>query len=386
MKKHVIFIIFMFATLVVTAQTPFEGKMVFKVLNSYSDAYLRMIPQVQSGADVVEVSIKGDVIHEHYQKSGIHKIYNAGRLYYYSENTKTGFSLPEHFQSLDGVKEVLETNQERTLLGKKCSVSKTLILMNNSTVEMDHWLTEETYNIPAKALKTLYTDLCSRMLTDFDGKLCMKLSARVYLTGNNDKLIEMAKNVITDEQRKRLFGSTDKKVAEMSLSQIFEVVSITPEMIPDAQLLPPADVQIEHISLQDAATAPAIDKETFVATLMANPMMKKLVKKGKVDVDKMYAETCEKVRQTQAQMYNDPEYGAKVGGALGADIAKSIQKGQEDMLTSGATQEDASYNAAYVNNEKKLLLANKEYLKSHNIHIEKQIQPVAYDLDEEWDF
>lgn len=56
------------------------------------------------------------------------------------------------------------------------------------------------------------------------------------------------------------------------------------------------------------------------------------------------------------------------------------------MLTSGATQEDASYNAAYVNNEKKLLLANKEYLKSHNIHIEKQIQPVAYDLDEEWDF
>lgn len=386
MKKHVIFIIFMFATLVVTAQTPFEGKMVFKVLNSYSDAYLRMIPQVQSGADVVEVSIKGDVIHEHYQKSGIHKIYNAGRLYYYSENTKTGFSLPEHFQSLDGVKEVLETNQERTLLGKKCSVSKTLILMNNSTVEMDHWLTEETYNIPAKALKTLYTDLCSRMLTDFDGKLCMKLSARVYLTGNNDKLIEMAKNVITDEQRKRLFGSTDKKVAEMSLSQIFEVVSITPEMIPDTQLLPPADVQIEHISLQDAATAPAIDKETFVATLMANPMMKKLVKKGKVDVDKMYAETCEKVRQTQAQMYNDPEYGAKVGGALGADIAKSIQKGQEDMLTSGATQEDASYNAAYVNNEKKLLLANKEYLKSHNIHIEKQIQPVAYDLDEEWDF
>lgn len=386
MKKHVFFIVFMFATLVVNAQTPFEGKMVFNVLNSYSDAYLKMLPHVQSGADVVEVSIKGDVIHEHYQKSGIHKIYNAGRLYYYSENTKTGFSLPEHFQSLDGVKEVLETNQERTLLGKKCSVSKTLILMNNSTVELDYWLADDSYNIPAKALKTLYTDLCSRMLTDFDGKLCMKLSARVYMTGNNDKLLKMAKNVTNDEQRKVLFGSTDKNVTEMSLSQIFEVVSITPELIPDAQLLPPADVQIEQISLQDVAAAPAIDKETYVAALMADPMMSKLIKKGKLNVDKMYAEACENVKRTQAQMYNDPKFAAKVGGALGSDIAKSLQKGQEDVQTSGATQEDASYNAAYVNNEKKLLLANKEYLKSHNITIEKQIQPVAYDLDEEWDF
>lgn len=385
MKKTILFLALLFVAIYVKAQSsPFEGKMVFKIMNSYSDEYLGMSPQYHSGADTIEVSIKGDVIHEHYLHSGIHKIYNGGTMYYYSENTKEGFSLPVRAQNFDGVKEDLDTEDTRTMLGMQCAVHKTLILLNTVTVEMDSWLANDTYAFSNKALQLIYTDMCSRVYTDFPDKICMKMSLRCYMTGTTEKAVETAKKYSTKEQRELLWGSTDKNAKEISVSQIFEVLSITPEHIEDAQLLPAKDIQIEEISKEQVSTAVALDKETYVATLMANPMLSKQIKKGKLNVDQMYEEAVANIRQTQQNMYNNPDSQVPDMGMVDNDLAKSYQKSMADNKAIGGTQEDVSYNSAYMLNEKKMLLKNKEYLKEHKKISTQSVEPIAYDLDEDW--
>lgn len=387
MKKTLLFVAVLFAAVCLKAQDkPFEGKMVFKIMNSYSDGYLGIAPQYHSGADTIVVNIKGDVIHEHYLHSGIHKIYNGGKLYYYSENTKEGFAIPERAQNLTGLKDEFDTEDTRTMLGMQCAVHKTLILMNNSTVEMDCWLTDNTYAISDRILQLLYTDMCSHTYTDFGGKICMKLSLRCYITGNNDKLMSMAMEKANKEQRKLLWGSADKEAKEMSISQIFEVLAITTENVDDALLLPAQDIKIDNISLEQASTTPALDKETFVASLMANPMVSKQIKKGKLNVDKMYEDAIAMGQQVQKEMLNNPNYQVPGLSSLDKDLVAAHTKNMADMHAIGATQEDISYNAAYFSNEKKMLLKNKEYLKEHQKISTKSIEPVAYDLDGDWNF
>lgn len=257
--------------------------------------------------------------------------------------------------------------------------------MNASTVEMDCWLADDTYAISNKALQLMYTDMCSRVYTDFPDKICMKMSLRVYMTGNNDKMIEMGKGMLNNEQRKILWGSTDKNAKEISSSQIFEILAITPENIEDAQLLPAKDIQIEEISLGQATTTLDLDKEMFVATLMANPMMSKQIKKGKVDVDKLYEEHVARVQKAQQEMYNNPNSQVQNIAALDKDLAESYKKNLADVQAIGAIPADASYNSVYYGNEKRMLLKNKEYLKEHQKISTASVEPVAYDLDGEWD-
>lgn len=386
MKKLLLLVAILFATICLKAQDkPFEGKMIFKIMNSYSDEYLGISPHLHSGADTMVVSIKGDAIHEHYLYSGIHKIYNGGKMYYYSENTKEGFALPERTQNFDGVKDEFDTGDTRTMLGMQCAVHKTLILLNNSTVEMDSWLADDTYAISNKALQLIYTDMCNRVYTDFPDKICMKMSLRVYMTGINDKLIEKAKGLSNKEQRKVIWGSTDKEAKEMSVSQIFEVLSITPENIDDAQMLPAKDILINELSMEQATSAPVIDKEMFVASLMANPMFSKQLKKGKLNVDKMYEETVARVQKVQQEVYNNPDYQLPALVAIDKDIVEAHKKNMADSHAIGGTLEDASFNSVYGVNEKKMLLKNKEYLKEHQKISTASVVPVAYDLDGEWD-
>lgn len=378
MKKSLFFVAVLFTAICLKAQNnSFEGEMVFKIMNSYSDEYLGLMPQYHSGADTIVVNIKGDAVHEHYLRSGIHKMYNGGKMYYYSENTKEGFVLPERAQNIAGVKDEFDTEETRTILGMQCVVHKTLILLNSSTVEMDCWLANDIYEISNKALQLIYTDMCSRVYTDFPDKICMKLSVRCYMTGNNDKLINMAKGLSNKEQRQILWGSTDKDAKEMSMSQIFEVLSITPQKVEEVKLMPEKDIQLEEISLEQASSAPMLDKDTYVATLMANPMLSKQIKKGKLDVDKMYEEAVANVQKVQQAMYNDPNYSTGI---------KSVDKNIADVRALGGTQEDAAFNSAYNINEKKVLLKNKEYLKEHQKISIESVEPVAYDLDGEWNF
>ena len=382
---------FIFAALVMAAvtyaQQPFEGQMVMKVMNSYSEAFLGLSPQYYSGVDTIVVTIKGDAIHEYFKNSGLHKIYNDGKLYYYSDNIKEGFSMPERAQNMDGVKEERSTGQTRTALGQNCTVNKTLILLNTTTVEIESWLADNTYRISDRVLQLLYTDMCMRVYTEFGGKICMKWSLRNYNTGNLDYITQYAKGAVNKQQREALWGSTDKNASEMSMSQIFEVMSITEKAIDPAELQPATDIQITAISMDDNAnTPPLLDKDTYIATMMANPMIAKQVKKGKMNLDEMYEKALDDIKKVQQNMDNNPNYQVAGLQAINPKLAESLNQAMEDKNATGGTKEDAAYNLAYYNSEKQLLLKNKQYLKEHALVTKEAEQPVAHDLDEDWNF
>lgn len=386
MKKGLVIGLLALSTLMIHAQeTPFEGTMVLKVLNSYSKAYVGMNPQYYSGSDTVIVRFKGDAVHEHFKVSGIHKVYYNDMLYYYSENTKKGFMLPIRSANVERIKEVYETNEERSFLGKPCTTQKTLILLNNNTIEIDCWLTEDTYRFSKPALQVLYTDLCSRMSMDFGDKICMKMSLSNYNTGNLDTFTKMAKNMSNKEQRKVLWGSEDKELTEISMSQIFEVMSITPQTVDDNQFAPPADINIEEVPLGLDAT-PAFDREQMKAVLLANPSYRKKVEKGKIDIEAKIDELEARVKATLPKVMLDEESILKSAAMLGEDKAEAMKRTLEEAKAFGSTPEEVAYNMQYFIQEKTLLMQNKTYLNEHHQISQESVQPIAYDLDDEWDF
>ena len=82
------------------------------------------------------------------------------------------------------------------------------------------------------------------------------------------------------------------------------------------------------------------------------------------------------------------EKGVKSSVFLGKDTQKAIQKTIDDGNAVGVTAEASAYGAALFRYEGELLTKNMEYLKNNKkiVKEEENVQPVVYDLDDEWDF
>ena len=385
--KKLILLPILFVAIMLHAQAPFEGTIVMKIMHSYSQEYLNIEPYLFSGVDTIAVSIKGDNIHIHFKQSGLHKIYKDGQLIYYSENLKDGFSIVDHKQDMSGVIEEEKSNETRTMLGQSCSVMKRNILLNMSTIRLDYWLADNKWNISPKALERFHSDLSSHMMTDLGGKLCMKMSAQAYITGATDDVMKYAKESLNQQQREKVFGSTSKEVNEMSLSQIAEIVAIESKPISDEVFQPAADIRIEALVL---SAAPSINqktdeivRETMKTTLMSNPSFAKKVQKGKINLDEYVDEQLAKIEQRAAQSREIMENSNLPQVKAAREM---MEKANMDTQTIGATDEDLSFNMIYGERDRDLQTRNKAWLKEHEKIGQEAVQPVAYDLDEEWDF
>lgn len=372
------------AVAMICAQQPFEGTIVYKLINSYSQEVVNVTPYYYSGSDTVVAYIKGNELHLHFKQSGIHRIYTEGKICNYSENTKEGYAMPERPTSkISDLRDDIETNEKRELLGKTCRVKKSIILLNNSTIEIDSWVTENTYHLSDKTINLLNTNIAGIAMGE---TVWMKLTRRDYVNGNVDLLTQYAKSVSNAEQRQLLWGSVDEKTSEISSSQIFEVLSIQQQPISADMMRPASDIIIEDVSLQQVSSIPAMDVEMLKAAFMANPQIRKKVEKGKMNLDDLVREAIERQQAVQQQIYSNPEALIAQAEAVDKAQAESMRKSIEDYQACGGNEKMVAYGAAFIAHEKQLLLKNKEWLKEHGRIGQEAVKPVAYDLDEEWDF
>ena len=381
MKKITLFLAFLLAVCTMQAQENFQGVMKIKMMTSYSKAYLKLVPGFVSGVDTLEAYIKGDAVHLYSKQTGIHKIYKDGMLWYYSENVKQGFVLPAP-PPYSGELQIIDKNDTRTFLGQECAVKTYLLLFNNFTTEVDCWLAENAFNISAVALDNINNNVYG---ADMSHKIAMKVSLRTSMSGNMDMIIGSSK--ITQAV---MMGS-ENKGGEMSSSKIYEVMDIQPVPIDDSRMVPAGDIEIEKV-IVGAGTSGQHDAEAIKAALMADPKIRKKVESGKADIDDLVADYQEKMkkRMQEEQEKRDKvlEKGVRSSVFLGKDTQKALQKTLDDGKAVGITADASAYGAALFRYEGELLTKNMEYLKNNKkiVKEEENVQPVVYDLDDEWDF
>ena len=364
------------------AQENFEGVMRIKMMSSYSKAYQNLVSGLVSGVDTLEAEIKGDAVHLCSRQTGIHKIYKDGMLWYYSENVKQGFVLPVP-PPYSGELQIIDKNDTRTFLGQECAVKTYLLLFNNFTTEVDCWLAENSFNISAVALDNINNNVYG---ADMSHKIAMKVSLRTSMSGNMDMIIGSSK--ITQAV---MMGS-ENKGGEMSSSKIYEVMDIQPVPIDDSRMVPAGDIEIKKV-IVGAGTSELHDAEAIKAALMADPKIRKKVESGKADIDDLVADYQEKMKKQMQKEQEKREKvlknGVKSSVFLGKDTQKAIQKTIDDGNAVGVTAEASAYGAALFRYEGELLTKNMEYLKNNKKTVRQEdenVQPVVYDLDDEWDF
>lgn len=208
----------------------------------------------------------------------------------------------------------------------------------------------------------------------------MKMSAQVYLTGATDEVMKYAKNSLSDKQREQVFGSSDKNVNELSMSQIAEVLSIKSEPVSDQVFQPATAIHIEPLAVvKNQAIAQQTNdvvREAMKSSLMSNPSFAKKVNKGKINLEEYVDQMMERNRQLMENSDNPQIIAAR----------ELMAKSNMDTQALGSTGEDAAYNKMYFEHEIDLQTRNKAWLKEHNEIVQEVVTPVAYDLDEEWDF
>lgn len=378
MKKHTLFLVALFVTFFVQAQDkPFEGIIVQKILTSYSDEVLKTADHVTPGRDTLITYIKGDIVHNYQKCIGIHVIYADGKMYVYSDNTKEGYSIPERQPSkeTEDLKEIIKTNETRTILGYQCSVNKIILLTNNSTVEVESWQMDNIFHLSDRILQLLFPDA--------EGDICMKSSFCTFITGNMDAVTKYTKNLVTKEQREAAWGSIRKEATEISTSKISEVIEIKEMAVENYLLRPAADIAIKDYTIEDIVKEPPFDTDVFKKVYLASPGLSKEAKKEK-NVNRVMEGQAEYQRKLLRKMCSDPNYKTK--GIVPNDLAKSEKKGVEDIHRMNFNFEDAMYWIVYPIKMNQLLRRNNAYLKEHNQFSQENTKPVAYDLDEEWDF
>lgn len=375
--KQKLFLVALFVTFIAQAQEkPFEGIIVQKVLTSYSDEVLKTAEHLTPGRDTIITYIKGDVIHNYQKSTGIHAIYADGKIYVFSDNTKEGFSIPERQPSkeTEDLREIIKTNETRTVLGYQCSVNRIIFLTNNSTTEVESWQTDNFLHLSDRMLQILFPDA--------EGEFCMKSSFCIFITGNMDASTKFIKSLVTKEQREAAWGSIRKEAAEISSSKISEVIEIK-EIAVDEQLFrPAADISIKDYTIEDIVKEPPFDADVFKKVYLATPGLSKEAKKEK-NVNRVMEGQAEFQRKLLRKICSDPNYKTK--GIVPKDLAKSEKKGVDDIHRMNINFEDAMYWIVYPIKITQLMRRNNAYLKEHN-KFQENIKPVAYDLDEEWDF
>ena len=112
------------------------------------------------------------------------------------------------------------------------------------------------------------------------------------------------------------------------------------------------------------------------SSLMSNPSFAKKVNKGKINLEEYVDQMMERNRQLMENSDNPQIIAAR----------ELMAKSNMDTQALGSTGEDAAYNKMYFEHEIDLQTRNKAWLKEHNEIVQEVVTPVAYDLDEEWDF
>lgn len=375
--KQKLFLVALFVTFIAQAQEkPFEGIIVQKVLTSYSDEVLKTAEHLTPGRDTLITYIKGDVIHNYQKCLGIHTIYADGKIYVYSDNTREGYSIPERQASkeIEGLKEIIKTNETRTILGYQCSINKILLLTNNTTIELESWQTDNFLHLSDRILQILFPDA--------EGELCLKSSFCIFMTGNMDAVTKFSKSLVTKEQREAAWGSIRKEATEISTSKISEVIEIKEMVVDDILLRPASNILIKDYTIEDIVKEPPFDTEVFKKVYLATPGLSKEAKKEK-NVNRVMEGQAEFQRKLMRKVCSDPNYKTK--GIVPKDLAKSERKSVDDLHRMNMNFEDAMYWQIYPIKLNQLLRRNNAYLREHN-KLQENIKPVAYDLDEEWDF
>ena len=377
-KRGFIFIALLVAS-IAYAQESFEGIMEVKVMNSYSEAYVHMIPYLYSGVDTMEIKIKGNAVHIYTKQNGIHKIYKEGKMWYYSEYVKEGFSLPRTLPNTVNLEEI-DKNETRIFLGQECATKTYLLRLNNTTVSADCIVADNVYNIDPDIINLLNMNMFG---FDTNGKICMKVSMTTSMTGNIDVMLNTSKLAKT-------IATGSSKGSEISCSQIYEVLDLRPQPIDESQMMPGEDIIIEDLFADAVLYDVNADTEELKAALMKDPKIRKKVESGKANIDDLAKEHKEKLAVSQQkadkQRQQLMESAAKTSAILGKDAQRAMVKTIEDDKAIGGNAEKSTYGAALYKHESKLLALTKEYMKQHNKIKKETVQPVAYDLDEEWDF
>lgn len=378
MKKSILVLAAIFTAIFAHAQEKtFEGIIVQKILASYSDEVLKTADHITPGRDTLITYIKGDVVHNYQKCIGIHTIFVDGKMYVYSDNTKEGYSIPERqpTKETEGLREFIKTDETRTVLGYQCSVNKIILLSNNATIEVESWQMDNIFHLSDRILNILFPDA--------EGDVCLKSSFCMFMTGNMDASTKFIKSLVTKEQREAAWGSIRKEATEISSSRISEVIEIKEMAVEDDLLRPSSDIVIKDYAIEDIAKEIPFDADVFKKVYLATPGLSKEAKKEK-NVNRVMEGQAEYQRKLLRKVCSDPNYKTK--GIVPKDLAKSEKKSVDDVHRMNFNFEDAMYWIVYPIKMNQLLRRNNAYLKEHNKLSQANIKPVAYDLDEEWDF
>lgn len=376
MKKIITLCVALIATYSFAQDKNFEGIIVQKALLSYSEEILRAADHYTPGRDTIITYIKDDLVHSYTKGIGFHMLYANGNIYCYCDHIHEGFSMPERsVPNTEALKETIETNEQRSMLGHQCAVKKYFLLSNNQTVENTSWVTDNVYNLSDKAMKIVFPDT--------EGQMCLKSNLCTYTTGNSDASVKLAKSFASKEQRELAWGSIKKEAAEVSTSKISEVIEIKEMPLDDSFFKPGADVTIKHYTMADIVKEPPFDADMFKKLYLATPGLSKAAKKDNV-VNAAMEGQAKIQRDALRKMCSDANYKTK--GIVPRDLAKAEKKSVEDIHQMNLNFEDAMYWIVLPIKINQILRKNNAYLKEHKLYTEENIKPVAYDLDEEWDF
>ncbi|MBQ9705904.1 MAG: hypothetical protein IJV55_06940 [Paludibacteraceae bacterium] len=285
--KKLLLPFFLIISMSMSAQPYFEGILTYRCFISLPQITLDASHFSHNGVDSMLIGVRGTDVHEYIPSTGIHTVYlNNQRVLIWSDFTQKGIDLPFHIPMPTLYPGLFETNEEKTIAGKKGILYKGVEDMGYGiATERNVFVTDIETEIPMDVPFMFNVGFFGE---GFTKKLAVKYTIDSY-------------SIATNKLMSRIMQS----------SQSYELIQMKEEEV-DAFFETPKDIQFKVI--KGVRHFPASTRSIMASTL--NSINKSTEKMG-------YSFTIE-----------DMEYAAQYGASLNEVIQASKQYMKtHDMLT-----------------------------------------------------
>lgn len=257
MKKIILTMCAVVLSMYTMSQTNYlEGDIIYRTFSHYSHPS----PQFIDGIDTVCIVIKGNSVHEYHKATGLHTVYdNNERIIMWSDNTKTGFSLPYVVPTPSLYPSLFKTNETKTIDGKEGTLYKQYMSTLGVVSDTELFIADAEVPLAPNAICFLNVSAFGK---GYENKIAIKYKVQTYQTGKMKEFMQ-------------------KHGGDVWSSQASELIRIEKREVNDNEFTAPSDFNIEYVEVIE----PAPDLQIGLVRTGLKAILKKINKDLKI-IDK----------------------------------------------------------------------------------------------------
>ena len=229
MKKIILTMCAVVLSMYTMSQTNYlEGDIIYRTFSHYSHPS----PQFIDGIDTVCIVIKGNSVHEYHKATGLHTVYdNNERIIMWSDNTKTGFSLPYVVPTPSLYPSLFKTNETKTIDGKEGTLYKQYMSTLGVVSDTELFIADAEVPLAPNAICFLNVSAFGK---GYENKIAIKYKVQTYQTGKMKEFMQ-------------------KHGGDVWSSQASELIRIEKREVNDNEFTAPSDFNIEYVEVIEPA-------------------------------------------------------------------------------------------------------------------------------------